>query len=363
VLGITVSLSVTEIAVALLLAAVSRARILQAASMVFLLIGLIIGFFTWSTWVISGVLFEFGNPTSGALVFIFGIFTIVAAALNLILRSAAAAIDFPSENHSTPLRKRVLLLVGLILFWSTFAVVANREENFSYFFVFGAFFVCMFIGALVTGELGIISPRARRTLPTTFIGRVFLTWFYPGAGMGYIFIVCLFAALVVTICITELYYSYSMQMTMGRSNVQYVGYILLCYLTIYVGLNRLIMMAIARHMPARMLGSVALMTVVILTMNLAPWLLVYTLNEYREFEYDWHQAFTSVLTLIKASEGLTLPLEASMVILTLASIGIFGLNLVLSTRDVMLVRMAEPPRVRDDTRVATAIVAPNPFAE
>ena len=363
VLGLTVTFSVGETALALLLAAVSRARILQAGATVLLLIGLIVGFFGWISAIIGGALVEFSNPPKEFYLGVFGFATVICVALNLILRAAAAAIDFPSENHSTPLRKRVLLLVGLILFWSTFAVVASRAEEIAFVFLTGAFIVCMFIGSLMTGELGIISPRARRTLPTTFAGRVFLTWFYPGAGMGYIFLVCLFAALVATMCFTEVYYSFSMQMTMGRSGIQYVGYLLLCYLTIYAGINRLIMMAVAKHMPARMLGSVALMAVILLFMHMGPLVLVYAFNDYREFDYDWHQAFNIVWTCSEASDGLTLPVELSLGILTLASIAVFGLNLVLSTRDVMLIRIAEPPRVRAEIRVSKVLQAPDPFAE
>lgn len=363
VLGLTVTFSVIETALALLLAAVSRARILQAGATVLLLIGLLFGFFWWTIAVASGALVEFSNMPKEFYLVVFGFATVILVALNLVLRSAAAAIDFPSENHSTPLRKRVLLLVGLILFWSTFAVVASREEEIAIVFLVGAFVVCMFIGSLVTGELGIISPRARRTLPTTFAGRVFLTWLYPGAGMGYIFLVCLFAALVATMCVTEVYYAASMQLSMGRSSITYVSYLLLCYLTVYVGINRLLMMAVAKHMPARMLGSVALLAVCLLFMHLGPLVLAYALNDYREFDYDWHQAFNVFWTCIKASEGLTLPIEVSMGILTLASITVFGLNLILSTRDVMLIRISEPPRVRSENEAPTVLPAPNPFAD
>jgi hypothetical protein len=363
VLGLTVAFSIAETAIALLLAAVSRARMVQAGATVLLLIGLILGFFSWSTMMVSGLLTELSSMPEEIYLVLFGITSIVVVALNLVLRSAAAAIDFPSENHSTPLRKRVLILVGLILFWSTFVVVGTHEEEFSYIFVVGAFVVCMCIGSLMTGELGIISPRARRSLPSTFMGRVFLTWFYPGAGMGYIFLVCLFAALVATMCLTEVYYSFSMQMTMGRSSLQYIGYLLLCYLTIYVGINRLAMMAIAKTVPARMLGSVALMAVLLLTLHMVPLLLVYAFNDYREFAYDWHQVLNILWTCEEASQGLTLPVELSMGILTLASIAIFGLNLVLSTRDVMLVRIAEPPRVRAEASSSTALPVPDPFAE
>ena len=181
--------------------------------------------------------------------------------------------------------------------------------------------------------------------------------------MGYIFLVCLFAALVATMYITEVYYSLSMQMTMGRSGLQYVGYLLLCYLTIYAGINRLIMMAVSKHMPARMLGSVALMVVILLLLHMGPLILVYAFNDYREFDYDWHQAFNIFWTCNEASDGLPSVVELSLGILTLASIAIFGLNLVLSTRDVMLIRIAEPPRVRAENRVSIVLQAPDPFAE
>lgn len=362
-LALTVAFAVSETAIALLLAAVSRARMLQAGATILLLIGLIVGYFFCTMMVVSGVLQQLSNPPKEMYLVMFGFATVILVALDLVLRAAAAAIDFPSENHSTPLRKRIVLLVGVILFWSTFAVVASREEEFAFVFLFGAFMVCMFLAALMTGELGIISPRARRTLPRTFGGRVLLTWFYPGAGMGYIFIVCLFAALVVTMYITEVYYAYSMQMTMGRSSIQYVGYLLLCYLTFYTGINRLIILGLARYMPSRMLGSVAMMAVLLLVIHMVPLLLVYFLNDYRDFPYDFHQAFNIPWTCSEASQSMSLTVEISMGILTLASIAVFGLNLVLSTRDVMLVRISEPPRVRADKQIVLAAPTPDPFAE
>ncbi len=362
-LGLTVAFSIAETAFSLLLASVSRARMLQAGATVLLLIGLIIAYFSATSLVVSGILDEVSNPPQEVYLVTFGAVTVMVIAINLVLRSAAAAIDFPSENHSTPLRKRILILVGVILFWSTFGVVASRTQELAFGFLVVAFIVCMFIASLMTGELGIISPRARRSLPQTFSGRIFLTWFYPGAGMGYIFIVCLFGALVITMCATEVYYSLNMQMNMGRTSIQFVGYLLLCYLTIYAGVNRLLMMGIARQVPARMLGSVALMAVSLLVMHLVPLVIVFFFNDYRAFPYDWHQAFNIVWTCERASYGLDLPVEVSMAILTLASIAVFGLNLVLSTRDVMLVRIAEPPRNQAENKVPVVRPVADPFAE
>jgi hypothetical protein len=44
-------------------------------------------------------------------------------------------------------------------------------------------------GALMSGESGQLSPRVRRTLPQSFVGRTLRTWFNPGAGTGYVFVV------------------------------------------------------------------------------------------------------------------------------------------------------------------------------
>jgi hypothetical protein len=214
----------------------------------------------------------------------------------------------------------------------------------------------------MTGERGVISPRARRTLPQTFLGRVLLTWFYPGAGMGYIFLVCMFAALFTTMCVSEIYYSLSLQMRMGRSSLVYVGYLLLCYLVIYIGFNRMLMFAVAKYMPARMLGAFAMMAVLLLLSHMLPLVIAFFLNDYREFDYDWHQALNIVWTCTEAARGLNTPVEVAMGILTLLAIGIFGLNLVLCTRDVMLVRISEPPRVKEETETPKPTVVADPFA-
>ena len=34
-----------------------------------------------------------------------------------------------------------------------------------------------------------LSPRVKRDLPQTLLGRIFLTWFAPGPGTGYMFAV------------------------------------------------------------------------------------------------------------------------------------------------------------------------------
>jgi hypothetical protein len=347
-LGLTVAFSISETALALMFASVARTRMAQTGISVLVLAGLLIGFFGWLSLLISEGFNEFSNPPREIYLVLFALLTIVAIAISLVLRASAAAIDFPSENHSTPLRLRILGLLTLSLFWILFAIVASQEGEIAVVFVVGVFVVSMLIGSLITGERGIISPRAQRTLPKTFLGRVFLTWLYPGAGLGYVFLVCMFAALVATLIAVEIYYSYTMRNLFGNDSVMAAGYLLLCYLAFYLGVNRLVMMLVPRQLPGRMIGSVAMLAVILILSHMIPLFTAYYLNDYREFDYAWHQAFNIVWSTSEAIDQVSLDIGASLVILTLCAIGVFGLNLVLCTRDVMLVRVALPPRVREE---------------
>ncbi len=364
-LGATVLFSVCETALALLAAATARTRMMQTGVSVLLLGGLLWAFFGWTALMINEGIDEFSNPPTEIYIVIFAALTIVVTAIMVVLCAASAAIDFPSENHSTSLRWRLLGLVGLIFFWSTMGLVVAEQREVAIVILVGFFVFSMVLGAMITGERGIISLRAQRSLPKTFFGRVFLTWMYPGAGLGYVYLICMYAAIVFVLAIFELFYAGQLQNFIGNASITATGFTLLCYLAIYVGLNRLCMLAIGRHFAARMVGAVALMAVLLMLAHLVPWVLVYYYNDYREFPYGWHQAFNIYLTVTEVNVQLSLDIGASILIVTLCAIGIFGLNLLMCSRDVMLVRVALPPRVReeehpDDSSPPTPV---DPFAD
>ena len=125
------------------------------------------------------------------------------------------------------------------------------------------------------------------------------------------------------------------------------------------------MLGLGRHFSARMVGSTALLIVMLLLAHLVPWVLVFYYNDYRDFPYGWHQAFNIWLSLSEANSQLSLDIGASILIVTLCAIGIFGLNLLFSCRDVLLVRVALPPRVRAEEHQAKRNQRPPiaPFAD
>jgi hypothetical protein len=359
-LGLTVAFSIGETAIALLAASLSRTRLLQTGTSVVLLGGLLWAFFLWIASTIETGLSEFSNPPPALFLAVFAMGTILAATIAVILNAAAAAIDFPSENHSTPLRWRLLGLAFLTLFWSMLGYLYAGESEVAIAILLGYFIVMMAIGGQITGELGIISQRAQRTLPKTLLGRVVLTWLYPGAGFGYVYLVCMYIALMLTLSAVDISYG-------GRMEVVGTGYLLLCYLIIYVGLNRLLMLAVPRTTPARSLASICMLIVLLMMAHLVPWVIVFYLNDYNDFPYAWHQASNIYLSFLAINDRFSPEIGLSVTILTLCAMTIFGLNLILCSRDVMLVRVMAPPRVRleDEASAAAPHSAPSvdPFAE
>ncbi|MEZ6133357.1 MAG: hypothetical protein R3C53_00465 [Pirellulaceae bacterium] len=365
-LGMTLLISVSETAVALLLAAVSRTRMVQTGASVLVLAGLVMAFFGWTALIVNEGLEDMGNPPREAMLGIFAFLTIVAVAISVVLRAAAAAIDFPSENHSTSLRWRILGLVSLFVFWMLMLLAVVEDRSVATAGILVSLFVFfMFIGGLVCGERGIISLRGQRTLPKTFLGRIMLTWFYPGAGLGYIYIVCIFGAVALMLSCFEVFYVWRLRPLSGNASITATGYLLFCYLVIYLGITRLAMLGLGKSLPARMLSSVAMLVVILLFSHLVPWMLVFILNDYRDFPYAAHQAFNIYLSVEEANDRLSIDIGLSILIVTLCASGIFGLNLLLCTRDIMLVRVALPPRLREEDGLdKPAPTAPiDPFAD
>ncbi len=368
ILGVTVLFSIAETAAALCLASISRSRMVQNGVSVLVLAGLILGFFVWASSII-GILgsgeAELSNPPKEVFLVMFGVLTVVALLISLVLRAASAAIDFASENSSTPIRMRLFMLVALMLFWTVLGAVAAQNLGVLFPWLVCLFVLMMFVGALVCGELGVISPRAQRTLPETFLGRIFKTFLYPGAGLGYIFIVCLFAACAATCSGLELVFSASMENFVGKFSVAFAGYFLTCYLAVYLGVNRLFMLMLPKDLAGRMIGAFALLAVMLLMVHLVPLFLVYYMNDYRDPEYGIHQTFNIFWTVgLIGDRQIDSVSGGPLVLLTLSAIMVFGLNLAMCTRDVMLVRVGMPPRIADDEQgEPVQAAAPDPFAD
>ena len=371
-LSITITYSIMLISLALMIATVTRSRSGQSGMSVLLLTVLVISFFSFSGVVGTQALEELTQVALSrtAAIGIFAMASILIAVFSLMMQTAAAAIDFPSENKSTPIRKRLLILLGVLLFWlAMFLAALERQPYITQVDICVALLVPFFVvwaafGAIMCGERGIISPRARRSLPETFFGRAMLTWLSPGAGLGYVFVVVVFASVVVfMVGLTALLPGKNVSST-SVEGLAAVGWTLGCFLAFYVGLCRLFMLMIGRNNSAPMVVSLSLMVVINLALQVVPYFIASYLNDFNRISYEWHQTFNVYLAVTGILTNGWSTFLLNLIVLSLAALAVFGLNLMLTTRDVMIIKITTPERVLRETTAAPAVLptSTDPFS-
>jgi hypothetical protein len=366
-LGATIAYSIMLVSGALMVATVSRTRAGQSGMSVLLLLVLVISFFSSMVSIVNDPVGElFGNVLPQHIfIIVFAVVTVLFAAFALLMQTAAAAIDLASENKSTPIRKRLLILLSVLLFWMSLLFFASRERlqrdgtEVAIVILFGFFGVWMAVGALICGERGVISPRARRTLPKTFLGRVLLTWLSPGAGLGYVFSVIVFASIALYLAVLTAEISPYSRASVGLDNLFACAFALTCFYAFYVGLCRLVMLLIGRRASAPMVLSVSLLIVLLMAIQLGPYFLASYWNDFANVNYEWHQTFNIFLAMRALLSNAWITFLGNLITLALAALAIFGLNLMLSTKDVMILRMIAPARVLQETNPTPLDVAPS----
>jgi hypothetical protein len=119
----------------------------------------------------------------------------IAGAGYVAFECAASLISFPSEDRSSRVRWAISLHVLLVAVATT-AWSFGSESGYRFRFeslVFGlstfvSHYFCL-VGAFMVGERSELSPRVRRGLPKTLLGRVLQGLYAPGPGRGYLFAV------------------------------------------------------------------------------------------------------------------------------------------------------------------------------
>ena len=109
---------------------------------------------------------------------------------------AAAQISFASDNRSTKLRMMLLVQQTLWIGWMMWFWISAEEIEVLYVLVSVGALYWALAGACLMGEAALLSPRVKRSLPQSFLGRMCFTWFNPGSGTGYTFTVANLLTLV-----------------------------------------------------------------------------------------------------------------------------------------------------------------------
>lgn len=185
----TLLLAVLLTSFSIMIATAFRQAMFSMFTSAVVLIVLVIVFFTLS-FVISMLTFSpIGSFDSEYYwPFTLAITTLSISFAGLFLLAAGARMSFAGDNQSTLLRSYMLGQQVLFVFWTAYYMLTARDaELYPLLILLGLYWATM--GSFMIGELAMLSPRARRTLPQSALGRVFLTWLQPGSGTGYVFTV------------------------------------------------------------------------------------------------------------------------------------------------------------------------------
>lgn len=340
--------------IGLLFATATRSRNWQVLfSVVFLIALLFVGFW-WSAGVVSILSFggggmAFDDPTFWLAMA--ALLTGYAAFFVFFIQAAAAQITFPSANRSTHLRVTMavhqLLWVGWVLyFW-----LRLPEDAIFYVLMICPSFYWAVVGALMTGEAPQLSPRAKRSLPQSFLARSFLTWFNPGSGTGYAFTVANMTALA---CVSIAAGTAAQWLGFDGQprDQQWIAFSLmaLCYITAYLGIGRLILLFLRRYVWGGLAMAFVVQLFVASMATVVPFLLQFTsrwgsmIDEYTLIQVpNWAWTMYAI-----ADNDLTGADNLVYLIVPAVAFIVFFVNMMFTAHEVAAEREQTPQRVIED---------------
>ena len=121
----------------------------------------------------------------------------------MVCEASAARLSFASDNRSTPAPRHHGAAPDALHRLDGHSLDARKRPSVEIYLVFMilAGIQWYFLGALMIGESPDLSSRVKRQLPQSFLGRMFLTWFYPGPGKGYMLALTGLICTLLTACI------------------------------------------------------------------------------------------------------------------------------------------------------------------
>ncbi len=361
-ISIIASCSLALSAIAISVASFSRTRMQQVFFSIILLAGQVFCAF-WTGAILIGLVSSGGYGLERWIAF--GVFLLAVILYGwLLLRCGACAIGFSSDNRSTPIRIPLLVIGLLMCMMEGFMIVAYGNDsnagvgmNFMQEMIAVAV-TSLFIhwgvsGSIMMGERGTIPARARRSLPSSLLGRVFLTWLNPGAGPGYIFVLLSFMGSAFTLALAPL-----VLLPPGQRNIQlpliiYISAVT-CYLALYLGIVRLSCMVFLRKvLMGRLIISFALTLVMIVMSVVVTCSLSLAANDYQTLTFGWYCFPNFFWTLAELfpdrSSSWSNPEEVSaFIVLVLSSLTVAFVNVLFTAKDVVLLRIETPERVKEE---------------
>jgi hypothetical protein len=335
----------------LLVATVSSARQWQVVLSVILLVALLGATGIWLMAMIQliGAVGQVPYDDPTFWVSALGVLSFYASFVLLFLQTSAAQLSFASDNRSTKLRGLLMVQQVLWLGWMSYVWLQTESDDILFVIVTIAGIYWFLLGSLLSGELARLSPRVKRSLPQSFLGRTAFTWFNPGSGTGYTFAVVNLLAVVLCAAILALV-GQAVTFRGAPNDLDWLLYagLVVGYVTIYLGVGRLVLLGLRRAVPAGLLMSTLVCALVALLGAAVPLLMQAWLAGYRNLNYGTLQASNWAWTLAEASQGDIWAHAAVPVLVFATAIAVFLLNLVFTITEVQQVRQESPERVLED---------------
>ena len=365
-LGYTLLFSFSLTCACLLLAASVRSIHWQILMTVVVLGGVSVAAMIWMAFIADEVLRR-GVSVQDAEFWEFNGFAIclLLAIDALLLGAAIAQLSFASDNRSTKLRLLLLLVQSVYVGWIAYLSLRFDDPELPMAMTFISTGYWAIMGAMMTGEQPVLSPRVRRSLPTSFLGRMAFTWFNPGSASGYVFAVI--NAFSVYVAAVAMWTFVHQSRSRGQALME-AGGLAVAYLAIYLGVGRLLLQLLRKVADFGVVVALLLQALLavggillpLLTHSILFWNSRLTYSELQIPNWAWTLGES---TFRRSS------MMGVWLLLTVVALIVFVLNLIVGAREVRQLREETPERVLAEERKLKGIpeVAPaantpaNPF--
>ena len=355
--------------IGLLFAAALRSRFGQVVLSLILIVGLLFAF--WAAAGIGYGLLSYG-PTFGELqvrwfwLLNSGLLLAYITYFALAFLAATGLLTFESESRSTGLRVVMVLQNVCLAGWvGTVMCIEGWEKGGVFVFALVSGIHWFVMGAFLTSEASAVSERVRRRLPRSVLGRTVLTWFNPGPGTGYMFIV----ANVTTVVVLSLIGAWTADLlgNAGRwpQQGELLSFLLLghSYIVFYLGIGLLLIRLMSRWGPPSFVVASGIQFLLVLIGTMVPIVIQFSFVHPSMQDYTPMQLTNPFWTLGEVADGgLTEATIPTLMIIPVAALGLLAFHLPMVLRETTLVRVDAPERVREDDQ-ALAPPPPEPPPE
>jgi hypothetical protein len=299
---------------------------------------------------------------------LFVLATIYVTTFGLLHAAAAAQISFASENRSTPLRRWMMAqqacfiggLAGMAYVigddWR-----AAAELNEAGFLMAAAYWYAM--GALMTSEWPHLSRRVQRSLPQSDLGRMFLSFFNPGPGAGYMFAV----ANLTTVALIAFLVSAITDASGGPGWLRFetVGFVIVLtwsYVVGYLGLGRLLINFLRRWMFVSLTAGFLFHVILVLAGVGIPMTIQMASRSLRNNDYTLLQMTNAFWTIEELVDHGPAAVEASILVIVIPAFAVAMLlfNMRSVAAELRRHRVAAPVRVIEEEKALHPAPTPGP---